>query len=569
MIACTLLRFQIRFHASRIVLIAALALLSTPAMFLAAAQQAPAAYPVTGIVLNSLTHQPIARALVDANTAAVLTDNEGHFALSLGEGMKQITIRRPGYGSDGPMATHVMRVGANMAELTFYLTPEAAITGHVQLSNGEDAEGVQFLVYRKHMVSGREKWMTAGMAITNSEGIFRYAQGPSTGSFVLCNMPVQDHFAAPRRDKEVFGFPSLCYPGGTDLAGATPLTITDGQQADLDITLTRQRFYPVSITVLRAPAQGMSLQVFDSSGRATAFSLRWDQQRGVAEGELPNGTYSLEARAHGTSEMHGVAAIKVANGPASGTLTLLPLYPIPVEVRKEFTVEPRNSQQPISGRLNGADAATNEVNAGFNLTLTPADTITDEGTVSGPEHPAGSAAGHFVINNAIPGRYWANIFSYDIYVSSITGGGVDLNREPLVVGAGNSTSPIQVTLRNDGGKIACTINPSSPGPETNAGAGEVGLVFVYAIPTFPSVAQVMQIGGQITDPLQIIGLAPGVYRVFAFDRVEERAQNDPQSLLRRDLKGQTVTVEAGSTVNVQLDVNRTGNETASGEAVSQ
>jgi len=40
-------------------------------------QDAAATYPVQGVVLNTLTHQPIARVLVDASTDATLTDGDG------------------------------------------------------------------------------------------------------------------------------------------------------------------------------------------------------------------------------------------------------------------------------------------------------------------------------------------------------------------------------------------------------------------------------------------------------------------------------------------------------------
>src|SRR5580692_10148459 len=65
-----------------------------------AAQDAPATFPVDGVVENSLTHQPIARALVESVSDAVLTDNQGHFELHLPAGFERLNIRRPGY--DGP-----------------------------------------------------------------------------------------------------------------------------------------------------------------------------------------------------------------------------------------------------------------------------------------------------------------------------------------------------------------------------------------------------------------------------------------------------------------------------------
>jgi hypothetical protein len=50
------------------------------------AQNNPATYPVRGVVMNSLTHEPIARALVEAQGDGTLTDGNGRFELNLAAG---------------------------------------------------------------------------------------------------------------------------------------------------------------------------------------------------------------------------------------------------------------------------------------------------------------------------------------------------------------------------------------------------------------------------------------------------------------------------------------------------
>ena len=84
----------------------AIALAALPSAGQETSDGASLAYPVKGVVLNSVTHQPVARALVDAHEAAVLTDNDGRFELSLPAGGAQISVRRPGYGSRGRATNH-------------------------------------------------------------------------------------------------------------------------------------------------------------------------------------------------------------------------------------------------------------------------------------------------------------------------------------------------------------------------------------------------------------------------------------------------------------------------------
>jgi len=155
-----------------------------------------ARYPVHGVVLNTLTREPIARVLVENNNAAELTDGDGRFELNLPEGMVQITVRRPGYNARGQDQNHTVKVGPNTPELTFYLTPQATITGHVTLSTGEPADGITFLAYRKAIVEGRERWEVGNSASTDSEGTFRMANLATPGLWVLCSVPSQEHPAA-------------------------------------------------------------------------------------------------------------------------------------------------------------------------------------------------------------------------------------------------------------------------------------------------------------------------------------------------------------------------------------
>jgi hypothetical protein len=175
-------------------------------------------YPVHGVVLDGLSHEPIPRVLVQNDSAAELTDGEGRFELSLPEGTLPITVRRPGFNSRGQDQNHMVHVGPNTPELTFYLTPEASITGHVTLSTGEPADGMTFLAFRKAIVEGRERWEVGNSASTNSEGTFRMANLATPGLWVLCSVPWQERIGfrragSPAAPASTVGYPSVCYPG--------------------------------------------------------------------------------------------------------------------------------------------------------------------------------------------------------------------------------------------------------------------------------------------------------------------------------------------------------------------
>jgi hypothetical protein len=519
-------------------------------------------YPVRGVVLNRLTREPIARALVENIAAAVLTDGEGRFELDLPQGVTQISVRRPGYNSRGQESGHAVNVAANMAELTFTLTPEASITGHVALSTGESADGVTFLAYRRALVEGHELWTMGNSAATGSEGNFRMANLETPGLWILCSVPMEDHEALKAAGipaPATFGYPTTCYPGPIpallNRAPSNALALAPGQQADPEIILSRQPFYRVAISVPGAVGAGsIDVQIHDPSGRNLGFSPEWSFQTATAEVYLPPGQYYAEAHSLVSGTLrYGRIDFRVGAAPLTGlSMSLLPLHPIPVEIRKDFSANPQNGVQGSSQ----SGLARGQEGPGVNLTLVSADSAVGE--------PAGSALGQrpgspsqYELANVVPGRYWVRAYAYEGYVASLTSGGTDLAREPLEIGPGNSALPVEIVLRNDVGQIQCTVTP--PAPEdaaSDASAGEIHAAYVYAIPAGQTAYQIPQTQGliQASQPFNLPNLAPGTYRVVAYDQFQQINLNDTQQLAEIAAKGQTVTVTAGTTSPVQLDV---------------
>ena len=336
------------------------------------AQESPPSYPARGVVLNSVTRQPIARVLVDGREDTVLTNSEGHFELNLSDGTTQISIRRPGYNSTGFEAQHVVRVSANTPELTFYLAPEASITAHVALSNGDESDGIRFMVYRRRVFNGRGAWIPIGTSVTDSEGTLRLVNLEAPSSFMVCSMAFQETTSVAA-DQATYGYNSGCLPDGSEPTGASPVSLAAGQQAQFEFTLARQRFYPVSISMPnRAEGQaGVGVQIRDQSGRITGLPVRWNQQHQAFEARLPSGSYYAEANVGGKVPSYGRVDFHVSAGPVSGlSMTLSPLKPVPVQIRRDFT-ENDNSQQGLV-----LISESNDPGPGVNLTLVSADSLT-------------------------------------------------------------------------------------------------------------------------------------------------------------------------------------------------
>jgi len=529
-------------------------------------------YAVGGTVENSLTHEPIARALVEANTEAVLTDSNGRFELHLPSSVTGITVRRPGYdngeaGMRGPQ--HFVNVGPNMPPLIFYLTPSAGIAGHVTLSSGDAPGGLQFMLYRKRIENGRSRWEQVGMAAIRIDGSFQLPSLEAPASYLLCNMESPDRTLAMRRGETASGYPGACYPGGADLvsAAAAPLKLAPGQQAQIEVSLAKQPFYPVSISMANDAAHPTRLQIFERSGRPMGFGMRRNERNGSYEVGLPNGSYYAEVSAWGPPQLYGRVDFTVAGAPLSGlTIVPAPMQPIGVEIQREFTANP---DQIPGFAFNNAVANVERRDARPNIGLAwiPVNKPL-EGQIGANLRPAdpSSESGLYLVDPPSQGTYWLEASGFDSYVSSMTSGGADLVSEPLVIGPGNNVQPIKITLRNDVGSLRWKLKTPLTG--TSAGgssAGEQHEVFFYAISLsadprrirearFQTQTAAVTFMNQAAVPgTNLVPLPPGKYLAAAFSQQREIDLSDSEEMSRLAARGQTVTIEPGTVTDVQLD----------------
>lgn len=566
----------------------ALALAAPP---LAAQQaQAPQTYTVRGSVLDNVTHQPIARALViTAHDDGVLTDKDGRFELSLPAGGAQLSVRRPGYISPAAMtgayAAYSVQVGANTPEITLFLSPLALIIGQVTLSTADQTDRIQVIAYDRGIVNGRRQWEMRGMATTNGEGIFRIA-GLQPGDYLLYAQPPSDLDEPFRPGAKSYGYPPVYYPGVTDLSEASIVTLAAGQKAEADFALLRQPFYSVTVTMPQGIARGVGLQVHDAGGRTIFFPQHLNPQRGVAQFNMPNGKYFIDARSrvggsrggefsgpHGIqAQSYGRVDFTVSGAPVSGlNLTLLPLHAIAINVQKDFSsplAEPNGGASILPGAVSRVLGAGE--GPGVNLILIRAGEPLNQAGVWNALRPVPGAddGSSFEIDNVDPGLYWVETTNGEGYVSSITSGDTDLAREPLAIGPGGASAPVEITLRNDYGSIvvgAVSAGQPSAAPGANGGAslGEQRRVYVYAIPLFATSSNwvptitVPAYGTRAGQQSTIRHVPPGQYRVVAFDAPQAIAFHTPEDRAKYADEGQTVTVEPGGAASVELHLIQT------------
>jgi hypothetical protein len=142
-------------------------------------------------------------------------------------------------------------------------------------------------------------------------------------------------------------------------------------------------------------------------------------------------------------------------------------------------------------------------------------------------------------------------------VASITAGTTDLRHQPLVVGVGGSSSPIEVTMRDAGGDVDGTIDGVvTPLNETAGVAGSSdNSPHVYFVPPPDSSGEFRDVwvsGEGKFGPQQ---LPPGTYLALAFDRPQPELEYDnPETMRAYEERGQLIRVTAGQKEHLHLQL---------------
>lgn len=576
------------------------------------AQAAGTGDTIGGIVINSVTREPVARALVESpdERFATLTNSEGRFEFTVPKGGQNgagqpgdersgasdaegvvpgvtanlatnlpnaLVARKPGYlqGFYQPL-----ELNHESGDLTIELTPEALIVGSVRLASGEFSDTITLELFRREVQEGRERYVMAGIGQSRSDGEFRFA-GLRAGTYKLLTDELLDRdpltFDAGRA---LFGYPPVYYPNAPDFESAGTIEVSGGQTQTVILSLVKQPYYRVKVPVTAAgggAADRVNVSVFAHGRRGPGYSLGYLRSEHAIRGLLPSGTYVIEAVDFGpTGETSaGVQTIAVKGAAAEGPgLTIVPSAAIPVNVKEEFT-----GADPIgrtTWNVNGRNVVVKGPRRYLNVVLDPA----GETGLQRPatlRDPIGSADEPLMITGPPPGSYWVRVNTSRGYAATVRSGNLDLQHQPLVVGVGGGVSPIEITMRDETGEISGKVEGMPA--EQRAGAGTAlpeGMTFhappnapqgawlpralLYCVPVADSSGQFRQISVNPDGSFDDAGLVPGAYRLLAFDREQpELEYRSPEAMRAYDSKGPVANVAAGQKVQVTLQLISTQN----------
>jgi protocatechuate 3,4-dioxygenase beta subunit len=520
--------------------------------------QEPAATPaatIEGRIVNQVTSEPVRRAKVtlsrsDGQNArqGVLTDSEGRFLFdNVPPGTYLLWAERPGflrqdYGAralshDG--APLPVSQGQAVRDLEIKLTPQSVITGTVFDEAGDPIPNVDVAAVRR-IGYGSRRTAGAGEATTNDRGEFRiFDLWP--GTYLLAARPVNSSQAPALRIQA--GRPAeqlvpTYYPGVTDLAGAAAVEVGAGQEVSgRDIQMRREpvvrvrgRLAPLTPGVsLRNVRVGLAPRDRQESGSWLRDANRVPGPDGAFEigGVRPGSYYVLAVRTEGRAHIAGRLPVEV--GPSDLTDLLLPVGEA-LTVSGVVRVESRNRV-----RLDGVRVS---------LALSDATPTAAQPNAAVQENGAFRLDG--VSRDAF--RFLFQNLPEGLYVKSVRVGGQDILEKGLDLSQSNAAPQLEIVLSAGAGAVEGTARVEDK-PASD------GYITLIPEPMNPNrLFRYRAVPVDHTGRFRIAGVAPGDYRIYAWEEQEMAPAAEAELPPAVTGKGVKVTVREGGREAVDLTV---------------
>jgi hypothetical protein len=297
-------------------------------------------------------------------------------------------------------------------------------------------------------------------------------------------------------------------------------------------------------------------QVLDAAGHQTTYTAQYDQATHAIQAILPDGIYSLLVTEAPMWNGQGQEGLR--NG---GTRP-----PAPLIGSADFSVaghalsnvrvplsNPRSSSVQLKINRTASPSAQTGAAQNEEIQVTASQTggLLSDGAIN--LFARGADSGPMAASSLPPGAYWVHtqIPQRGLCEESFTAGGVNLAREPLVLGLSGATAPLELTLRDDCAKLTLSL----AAPFAGLVPGEEPFETVFVVPDFDSTVDVQPVtlrpssGGSVT----LEGLTPGSYHVYTFNRPVELEYHDPAVLASLPNPGQQVTLSPGATSSLVLE----------------
>ncbi len=318
---------------------------------------------VRGTVVNSVTGEPIYRALVQiGGQYATLTDHEGHFEF---EGVTMPGIppwaMKPGYFAENQRGQDFIVFNSpqpvqpsDSQSLIVKLVPEGIISGTVTGQDGAPLEGIPVQLRTLAIQDGLARWRQRQGTRTNSEGQYRFAELEAGKYQVTTGF----HTEGLADSQAALAYiPARFPPGGGDSSSAeSAIVLAPGDRSVADVSPDVEKLFPVTGTISGyGESRGVSFRAETPSGEEFTPMARFTPRNGEFRVMLPGGSYQVTATAYlRQGPMEARRELTVPQAPVGGvSFAMEPYASIPVDVEVETANQPADGSAP--GKQSGRE----------------------------------------------------------------------------------------------------------------------------------------------------------------------------------------------------------------------
>jgi hypothetical protein len=477
-------------------------------------QPADKKWTVSGSVVNALTGEVLRKALValhrNAPPFSAMTDAEGKFSIEgTGQGEFQLHASRRGFLDF--VDSRNLKVNRDVKGLTIKLTPQSVLAGHVVDEDGDPVANGGVFVMRS--IAGHVVFSQTSQ--TDADGYFVVA-GLSAGRYTVAATNLTVFGVALSAAQSAVDYVRTYYPNSVTAEGAVPINLTAGvENRSLVIRQRRERVFRLRGRVTNLPKEYVSLVL---------------SPRGNPWAQLPSDMSQIDAdgKFEFTGILPGSYVVHMSQVPAE---TMFCRIPITVDRDIDDLTVDLSPGATITGSLKMEGSAKPPAHW-------------PEVHFAGPESSPNSAIkedGTFIWSSVPPDIYKTWLTPEDgIYFKSLRFNGQPASMTALDL-TSDSGGVLEIILSANAAEISGIVRDKDGAPSAEK------LVTLWRAGESPRSVQ-----SSTNGSFRFGGLAPGEYRVAAWEEIEAVLADVPEFIDR--FKSSEVTVKEGSKENIDVRI---------------
>jgi hypothetical protein len=504
---------------------------------------------------------------------SVLTDTAGRFSFTdLPFSRYNVLFRKDGYFGTGdsllsqvePRVLATISQGAPKSDLTMTLNKGGLVTGMVRNRQGQPAAGIPIVLMRAGYQDGRRISIpgatgftpaAGAFPITNDRGEYRLFWFPPGDYYVRTDAPQGARVSQPSTTTLLPTY----YPGTTDIGRAVAVSVRPGREvAGIDFEVDSAPSFSIAGQVkLAVPASQnvrslLTFYVIPRGGSpAERFPVTANAVNASGVGKV-DFDFLLQGIAPGVYDVYPIFA---EQDPTGAKISDYFSARIPVEVVDRNVTDLKGEIRPYPGVeirsvLNGAPPLTPVPQPLPQIQLRPVEALAP--LVSPGQIPSWDADRKAILSTLFPGKYKLLILGLpaEYYLADIRVGQNSVLNDALVNVSGEQLLSLEVVLSTGGGQLRGLVHDS----RGQAATARIALVPQGPRRENPSLYR-RTTAQTATGQFQLTNIAPGEYKVFAFERLPAGADESAEFLEKYQTRGRLVTIASGRAVNdLRLDL---------------